>query len=66
MLNPDGSEDNNFCFIQTDGVATQTREELSQGVDLLTQDKGDNHPFVDCEDDKELETNKTVIDNDTD
>ena len=33
---------------------------------LLTQEEDDNDPFVDCEDDEELETNETVIDDDTD
>ena len=66
MLNPDGSEDYNFRFIQADGVAAQLREESSRGMALLTQDEDNNDPFVDCEDDKELETDETVIDDDTD
>ena len=65
-MNPDGSEDENFCCIQADGVAAQVREELSRQMALLTQDEDDNDAFVDCEDDKEMETNKTVIDNHTD
>ena len=65
VLNPNGSE-NNFCFIQTDEVATQMREKYIKGQLLLTQNEDDNHPFVDCEDDEELETNETVIDDDTD
>ena len=66
VLNPDGSKDDNFRFIQADKVATQTREELSRGMALLTQDKDNHNPFADCEDDEELETNKTAIDDDTD
>ena len=31
----------------------------------MTQDEDKNDPFLDCEDDKELEINETVIDNDT-
>ena len=42
------------------------REELSRGMALLTQDKDDIDPFVDCEDNEELESNETVIYNDTD
>ena len=33
---------------------------------LLTQDDGNNYPFVYREDDEELETNEDLIDNDTD
>ena len=66
MLNPDGSEDDNFRCIQADGVAAQVREELSRGTALLTQEEHDNDPFVDCEDDEEQETNETVIDDDKD
>ena len=42
VLNPDGSEDDNFCCIQADGVAVQAREELSAGTALVTQDKDGN------------------------
>ena len=66
VLNPDGSEDDSFHFIQADGVVALTREELSRGTALLTQDEDCNYPFLDCEDDEELETNETVIDNGTD
>ena len=66
MLNSDGSHDDNFQCIQAEGVAAQVREELSRETALLTQDKDDNDPFVDCEDGDELETNKTVIEDDTD
>ena len=66
MLNPDRSEDDNFRCIQADGVAVQTKKELSWGTALLTQDEDDNDPFVDCEDVKELETNDIVIHDDTD
>ena len=66
MLNPDGSEDDNLRFIQADGVAAQARVELSQGMALQTQDEDDNDPFVDCENDEEMETNETVVDNHTD
>ena len=65
MLNPDGSGDDNFRFIQADVVAAQVSEELSQGTALLTEDEYDNDPFVDCEDDEEMETNETVVDDDT-
>ena len=66
MLDPDGSEDDNFRCIQADGIAAQAREELSRGTALLTQYKDTSDTFVDCEDDKELETNETMIDNNTD
>ena len=66
VLNPDWSEDDNFGYIQVDRVAAQARKELSQGMAWLTQDEDDNEPFVDCEDDEQLETNETVIDDDTD
>ena len=41
MLNPDGSENDNFRCIQADGVAAQAREESSRGTALLTKDKDD-------------------------
>ena len=66
MLNPDESEDDNFCCIQPNRVAAQAREELTRGMALMTQDENDNDPFVKCEDDEEPETNETVIDNGTD
>ena len=47
-----------------DGVAAQAREELPRWTALLTHDD-DNDPFVDCEDYEELETNETVIDDDS-
>ena len=65
VLNPDGSEDDSFRFIQADWVAARMREELARGTSLLTQDEDDNRPFVDCEDDGELETNETVTDDGT-
>ena len=46
MLNPDVSEDDNFCCIQADGVVGQVRKELSQGTALLTPDENDNDPFI--------------------
>ena len=33
---------------------------------LLTQEEDNNDPYVDYENDEELENNETVIDNDTD
>ena len=67
MLNPDGSDNDDFHCIQADGIAAQASEELSRGMALLTQDEDDNDPFVvDCEDDEELETNETLTDDDTD
>ena len=54
-----------MSFIQADGVAAKTGEELSRGTALLTQNKDDNDPS-DREDDEELETNETVIDNGAD
>ena len=58
MLNQNGSEDDNFRCIQADGIAAQAREELSRGTALLTQNKDENIPFVDREDDEDLETNE--------
>ena len=66
LLNSDGSHDGNFRCVQASGVAAQAREELSRGTALLTQDEDDNDTFVDCEDDEELETNETLIDDETD
>ena len=66
VLNPDGTEDGNLRCIQANRVAAQMKEELSPGTVLLTQDKDNNDPFVDYEDDEELETNETLIDDDTD
>ena len=66
VLNPDGTEDDNLHCIQADRVPAQLREELSPGTALLTQDKDNNDPFVDYEDDEELETNETLTDDDTD
>ena len=66
MLNPDESEDDNFRCNQANGVAAQAREELSRGMALLTRDDDYNDPFVDCDDNKELETNETVLENATD
>ena len=63
-LHPDGSEDNNIRCIQTDGVAAQAKEEITRQTALLTQDEDENDPFLDCEDDEELENNETVIDDD--
>ena len=66
MLNPNGSGDDNFHSFKPTEYQQQTREELSRGTALLTWHEDDNDPFVDYEDDEELETNETVIDNDTD
>ena len=66
MLNPDGSEYDNFRCIQADGVPAQAREELSQGMASLTQDEGHNDPLVDCEGDEKLETNETETGDTTD
>ena len=66
MLNSDGSEDDNFRCIQADKVPAQEREELSRGMTLLTQDEDHNDPFVDCEDDEELEANEAVTGDNTD
>ena len=63
-LHPDGSEDNNIRCIQTNGVAAQAKEEITRQTALLTQDEDENDPFLDCEDDEELENNETVIDDD--
>ena len=62
VLHPDGSKDNNIHCIQTNRVAAQAKKEITRQTALLTQDKDENDPFLDCEDDEELENNETVID----
>ena len=64
-LNPDESEDDSICCIQADGVASQAKEEVTPQKALLAKDADENDPFLDCENDKELENNETVIDDDT-
>ena len=66
-LNPDGSEDDNFHCIQTDGVATQARKEFSTDAFTDTEQGWQwSICWLDYEDDEELKTDETVIDGDTD